>query len=426
MPLPDDIAFVTPRLQVLPVQAAHLPDLLAFNGDDEVTRFLPYATWTGEADAQAWLARMGTLAQGGTARQLVLVLRETGRAIGTLLLFRHDEGSRRLELGYVLGRAHWGRGLMHEALAAACEHAFVSLGCRRLEAEVNPANIASCRLLERLGFLGEGCLRERWTGQGRSYDTRLYGLLATDPRAQPLAVSARPALPAMPAMPEPVPAQASAPASAPRPLPMRTLRAPGLVLEPLVVAHAAELYALLADPALYTYLDYGPPGDVARVAWTYQQLEARQSPDGREQWLNWAVRALDEPAADAAGPDAAGTDAAGTDAAGAADGGAARPDGPLVGTVQATVLADGTAWVGYVFGRPYWGRGYARRAVAAMIEAVRDDWGTRQLRATVEQEHLRSIRLLEALGFRRATDDEAAGHELTATERLYIAGLAPA
>jgi [ribosomal protein S5]-alanine N-acetyltransferase len=177
MPLPAPLRIESARLVVRTVEAGDLADLLAVNGDDDVTRYLPYATWQSLDDGQAWLARMHALAASGTSAQLVLVDKASGRCIGSCLLFRLDEGSARAELGYVLGRTHWGQGLMIEALAAVISHLFGSGGLRRLEAEVNPANTASCRLLERLGFRAEGLLRQRWQAKGAVYDTRLYGLL---------------------------------------------------------------------------------------------------------------------------------------------------------------------------------------------------------------------------------------------------------
>ncbi len=51
-------------------------------------------------------------------------------------------------------------------------------GLRRLEAEVDPANVASGALLRSLGFTHEGRLRQRWTGKGRTYDVDAFGLLA--------------------------------------------------------------------------------------------------------------------------------------------------------------------------------------------------------------------------------------------------------
>jgi [ribosomal protein S5]-alanine N-acetyltransferase len=167
----------TPRLQLRLPQADDVSDLLRINGDEVVTRYLPYATWQSLADAQAWLTRMAGLSADGSTLQLVVEARATGQVIGTCLLFRLDEGSARAELGYVLGRQHWGRGLMREALGALLDHAFGTLALRRIEAEVNPDNLASNRLAAALGFTLEGRLRQRWTNHGEHVDIHFYGLL---------------------------------------------------------------------------------------------------------------------------------------------------------------------------------------------------------------------------------------------------------
>jgi len=180
MPFPAITRLESRRLALRPVDAADLPDLMAVNGDPEVTRFLPYATWQSPQDGEAWLARMEALGATGTGQQLVVVLRSNPKVVGTMLLFKHDEGSRRLELGYALGRAHWRQGIMREAIEAACSHAFGTLGVRRIEAEVNPDNAASCALLARVGFVLEGRLRKRWVARGEAYDTNVYGCLADE------------------------------------------------------------------------------------------------------------------------------------------------------------------------------------------------------------------------------------------------------
>lgn len=170
----------TARLTVRPVQVGDLPDLLAVNGDDAVTHFLPYASWAGLDDGTAWLARMQALAAGGTGTQLVIEQRADHRVIGAVLLFNFNEGSARTELGYVLGRAHWRQGLAREAITAVCDRAFGALGIRRIEAEVHPDNAASNNLLQRIGFVHEGRARQRWVAKGATYDTQLYGCLASE------------------------------------------------------------------------------------------------------------------------------------------------------------------------------------------------------------------------------------------------------
>jgi len=183
MPLPPISSIEGTRLSLVPVAAEHLDDLLVVNGDEQVTRFVPYATWTCREDGERWLARMTALVEGGTAHQLVLRRKLDARVVGTLLLFKFDEQSRRIELGYALGRSCWGLGLMQEAVTAACRHAFGAMELRRVEAEVNPVNEASCSLLTRVGFVLEGTLRQRWTAKGSTYDTNIYGLLADEWRA---------------------------------------------------------------------------------------------------------------------------------------------------------------------------------------------------------------------------------------------------
>ena len=167
----------TPRLVVRLVSRDDLPALMRMNGDERVTRFLPYATWALPADGEAWFDRMDAAHATGTSLQFVIVERATSVAVGTSLLFRYEAGSARAELGYALGRDCWGRGYMDEALVALIGHAFGPMGLRRLEAEVNPDNRASTRLLDALGFVNEGLRRLRWTAKGATYDVFAYGLL---------------------------------------------------------------------------------------------------------------------------------------------------------------------------------------------------------------------------------------------------------
>lgn len=168
------------RLLIRPVAEGDLPALLSVNGDDAVTKFLPYETWHSMADAQAWFQRMSVMEAEGSALQFVIAAKDTGGVIGTCLLFRFETGSARAELGYVLGRAHWGAGYMSEAIGALIGFAFGAMSLRRLEAEIDPRNVASSRLMQRLGFVKEGLLRQRWIAKGEAKDVEIHGLLSSE------------------------------------------------------------------------------------------------------------------------------------------------------------------------------------------------------------------------------------------------------
>ena len=180
MSLKTPIVVESTRLIVRPVEEGDLPALLKVNGDDEATRFLPYASWRSLADGRAWFERMSVLGARGESIQYVIIDRASALAIGTCLLFRYEESSARAELGYVLGRNFWGRGIMREALVALINCAFGAYALRRLEAEVDPLNLASSLLLEGLGFTREGLLRKRWIDKGVAHDTIIYGLLSDE------------------------------------------------------------------------------------------------------------------------------------------------------------------------------------------------------------------------------------------------------
>jgi ribosomal-protein-alanine N-acetyltransferase len=111
-----------------------------------------------------------------------VTLRDTGEAVGFVNYHHRDIRNRRLEIGYILARAQWRQGITLEAVAAMLDHCFGALAVHRAEATVSPANQASIRFLERLGFMCEGGpMRARmWTSDGRSLDALMFGLLAPD------------------------------------------------------------------------------------------------------------------------------------------------------------------------------------------------------------------------------------------------------
>ena len=140
------------RVVVRAIDPSDLEPLMEVNGDEEVTKYLPYRTWKTLDDAREWYDRMISMQSRGLAIQLVVAEKPSRRAIGTCLLFRFDDKREHAELGYVLGRAHWGQGYMREALATLMEGAARKLGIRTLDAVVDVRNEASWRLIERLGF----------------------------------------------------------------------------------------------------------------------------------------------------------------------------------------------------------------------------------------------------------------------------------
>ena len=171
------------RVQLRAQAAADVPALFALHADSEVMRYWSCAPFTAIAQAEDLFARN---ARGARAGEFLpwAIARADGALIGTCSLFALDATHRRAMIGYALAREHWGLGFATEALRLALAHAFGALGCNRVEADLDPRNAASARLLERLGFRREGLLRERWRVGDDVQDSAMYGLLAREFVAQ--------------------------------------------------------------------------------------------------------------------------------------------------------------------------------------------------------------------------------------------------
>ena len=113
----------------------------------------------------------------GERLQLGIERKSDGVLLGTCTLFHFMPQNRRAEIGYMLGHLHWHQGYMNEALQRLLRYAFEELDLIRIEADIDPRNEASAHTLERLGFVKEGYMRERWIVADVVSDTAVYGLL---------------------------------------------------------------------------------------------------------------------------------------------------------------------------------------------------------------------------------------------------------
>ncbi len=180
MPVLDQVSLHTQRLLLRPLGKADAPALFAIFSDPGVMRYWSSPPWESLEEAAATIARDLEAMNNGTYLRLGIERTEDHALIGTCILFDLNEQCRRAETGYALSPRAWGHGYMNEALAALFSYGFEALDLNRIEADIDPRNEASAKSLERLGFVKEGHLRERWIVGGETSDTALYGLLRSD------------------------------------------------------------------------------------------------------------------------------------------------------------------------------------------------------------------------------------------------------
>ena len=106
-----------------------------------------------------------------------LVLKASGVFVGTCGIEVGASEHGRAELGYVLSREHWGRGLMPEAVRTMIRFCFEMMDLNRVEARCIAQNTASARVMEKAGMSYEGTLREREYIKGAYRDMKMYSIL---------------------------------------------------------------------------------------------------------------------------------------------------------------------------------------------------------------------------------------------------------
>jgi ribosomal-protein-alanine N-acetyltransferase len=174
---PEPIFPESKNLSLRLLSEADLPAAYDIFSHPEVMRYWSYPAWTDMSQAQQWLINVQEGYRSGNSFQLGIERHSDRVLVGTCTIFHFHTASRRAEIGYALGRPYWGSGYMHEALQTLLRYAFQTLDLNRLEADIDPRNLASAKTLERLGFQKEGHLRERWIVGDEISDTALYGLL---------------------------------------------------------------------------------------------------------------------------------------------------------------------------------------------------------------------------------------------------------
>lgn len=168
------------RLVLRWIEESDAPDLFQIYGDPETMRYWTVPAFTGPEQALALVREIHQLFRDRILFQWGVARREDGVLVGTCTLHETVWRHRRAEVGFILGRAFWGKGFMTETLGVLLGFAFENLELHRLEADVDPRNGRSLRVLERVGFQREGLLRQRYVVNGEIQDAVLLGLLADE------------------------------------------------------------------------------------------------------------------------------------------------------------------------------------------------------------------------------------------------------
>jgi RimJ/RimL family protein N-acetyltransferase len=172
------VNLTTPRLHLREFVEEDWRAVIDYQSD---ARYLRYYTWTirTEPDVRAFVQQFldWQREEPRLGYQLALVLRSSGRLIGNCGLRLAEADARQAELGFEISPAYWSHGYATEAAQAMLGFGFQELGLHRIWGHCVADNVASWRVMEKLGMRCEGRLRENRWYKGRWWDSMLCAIL---------------------------------------------------------------------------------------------------------------------------------------------------------------------------------------------------------------------------------------------------------
>lgn len=167
----------TERLILRQIENEDEREVYRLRCDDRIMKHIGRPTAKSLEDARNLISNITKELEDNKGITWAITLKNDSRLIGTIgfwkIIIEHLRG----EIGYLLDYDYQGKGIMQEALGKVLNYAFKIMDLHSIEANVNPDNLSSIRLLEKNDFIREGYLKENYYFNGRFFDTALYSLL---------------------------------------------------------------------------------------------------------------------------------------------------------------------------------------------------------------------------------------------------------
>ena len=177
----------TARLRLRPFSEADADALFALHSNAHVLRYWDSPPWSEPSRAERFIAACRQIEEEGSGARLAIDRVTDGAFVGWCGLTQWNADYRSASMGYCLTEAAWGHGYATEAARAVLQWAYETLDLNRVQAETDTRNVASAHVLEKLGFVREGTLREDCIVNGEVSDSWVYGLLRREwpPSSEP-------------------------------------------------------------------------------------------------------------------------------------------------------------------------------------------------------------------------------------------------
>ncbi|OAH59241.1 MULTISPECIES: GNAT family protein [Bacillaceae] len=170
----------TERLYLRKMTEADSPCLFKIWSNPDVTKFMNIENFSGENQAKEMINFLNELSAQNKAMRYTIIEAKTNQILGSCGFNTLDYENMKAEIGYDLDSTFWGNGYGTEAVSCLVDYAFEHLNFIRIEAKVEPENLNSIKVLQKLGFTFEATLRKSEKSKDRFIDLNTYSRLKTD------------------------------------------------------------------------------------------------------------------------------------------------------------------------------------------------------------------------------------------------------
>ena len=167
----------TPRLILRALRLTDLEDLYEYASDPEIDQYVPWEHYKNIEEARENLNEFLKEYEKDGLGAWGIEHRTDKKLIGIINTSIPHRINRRVELGYTISRAYWGKGYVTEAVQAVIQFGFEKMKLVRIEAVVLPEHLASARVLEKSGMEFEGILHSYQIWRNKPCDLRIYAIV---------------------------------------------------------------------------------------------------------------------------------------------------------------------------------------------------------------------------------------------------------
>ncbi|MGG3556601.1 GNAT family protein [Peribacillus frigoritolerans] len=170
----------TDRLLLRKFAVGDAEDMFEYASEPVVSRFVPWEPHNTIQDTYEFLNLIHKQYQEGKIAPWAIEFKQTKKVIGTIDFVAWSPIHSRAEIGFILSKDHWGKGIILEAATKVIEFGFNKMKLNRIEAPCMVENIQSQRVLQKMGMKLEGISREKYFIKGKYRDMAMYSVLRNE------------------------------------------------------------------------------------------------------------------------------------------------------------------------------------------------------------------------------------------------------